>query len=90
MKKKNNENIDINTIMAMFVAYMQQQMDYTEMKMDAMTEWQTEDCGCSGCEKKELLQSQKMLSIPSMMSSQRSGCNVRMETKCERPIVGCF
>jgi len=38
MKKKNNENIDINTIMAMFVAYMQQQMDYTEMKMDAMTE----------------------------------------------------
>ena len=52
MKKKNNENIDINKIMAMFVAYMQQQMDYTEMKMDAMTEWQTEDCGCSGCEKK--------------------------------------
>jgi hypothetical protein len=52
MKKKNNENIDINTIMAMFVAYMQQQMDYTEMKMDAMTEWQTEDCGCSGCEKR--------------------------------------
>ena len=52
MKKKNNENIDIKTIMAMFVAYMQQQMDYTEMKMDAMTEWQTEDCGCIGCEKR--------------------------------------
>ena len=54
MKKKNNENIDINTIMAMFVAYMQQQMEYTEMKMDAMTEWESDDCGFSGCENRTL------------------------------------
>jgi hypothetical protein len=50
MKKKKNEKIDINTIMAMFVVYTQQQIEYTEMKMKAMKEWQSDDCECTECE----------------------------------------
>jgi hypothetical protein len=42
MKKKNN-NMDINEIMAMFIAYMQQQMEYTGMRIKAMKEWEMEE-----------------------------------------------
>ena len=43
--KKNNEknNMNINEIMAMFVAYMQQQMEYTGMRIKAMKEWEMEE-----------------------------------------------
>ena len=43
--KKNNEknNMNINEIMAMFVAYMQQQMEYTGMRIKAMKEWEIEE-----------------------------------------------
>jgi hypothetical protein len=42
MKKKKN-NMDINEIMAMFIAYMQQQMEYTGMRIKAMKEWEMEE-----------------------------------------------
>ena len=44
MKKNNkNNNMNINEIMAMFVAYMQQQMEYTGMRIKAMKEWEMEE-----------------------------------------------
>lgn len=44
MKKNNKKNnININEIMAMFVAYMQQQMEYTGMRIKAMKEWEMEE-----------------------------------------------
>jgi hypothetical protein len=44
MKKKNkNNNMNINEIMAMFIAYMQQQMEYTGMRIKAMKEWEMEE-----------------------------------------------
>lgn len=42
MTKKNNK-ISINEIMAIFVAYIQQEMEYTAMKMKAMKEWEIDD-----------------------------------------------
>ena len=42
MTKKNNK-ISINEIMAIFVAYIQQEMEYTEMKIKAMKEWEIDD-----------------------------------------------
>ncbi|MEZ8001162.1 MAG: hypothetical protein QMC65_05670 [Candidatus Poseidoniaceae archaeon] len=43
MKKNKNNNMNINEIMAMFVAYMQQQMEYTGMRIKAMKEWEMEE-----------------------------------------------
>ena len=44
MKKNNkNNNMNINEIRAMFVAYMQQQMEYTGMRIKAMKEWEMEE-----------------------------------------------
>ncbi|MCP2504624.1 MAG: hypothetical protein NLN65_04955 [Candidatus Poseidoniaceae archaeon] len=43
MTKKNNEKMNINEIMAIFVAYIQQQMEYTGMKIKAMKEWEIDD-----------------------------------------------
>jgi|TARA_B110000483_G_scaffold121873_1_gene147010 hypothetical protein len=44
MKKNNkNNNMNINEIMAMFIAYMQQQMEYTGMRIKAMKEWEMEE-----------------------------------------------
>ena len=43
MKRRNNEKMNINEIMAMFVAYIQQEMEYTEMKIKAMKEWEIDD-----------------------------------------------
>ncbi len=40
---KKNKNMNINEIMAMFVAYMQQQMEYTGMRIKAMKEWEMEE-----------------------------------------------
>ena len=42
MTKKNNK-ISINEIMAIFVAYIQQEMEYTAMKIKAMKEWEIDD-----------------------------------------------
>ena len=42
MTKKNNK-ISINEIMAIFVAYIQQEMEYTGMKIKAMKEWEIDD-----------------------------------------------
>ena len=42
MTKKNNK-ININEIMAIFVAYIQQEMEYTGMKIKAMKEWEIDD-----------------------------------------------
>ena len=42
MTKKNNK-IGINEIMAIFVAYIQQEMEYTGMKIKAMKEWEIDD-----------------------------------------------
>ena len=35
--------MNINEIMAIFVAYIQQEMEYTEMKIKAMKEWEIDD-----------------------------------------------
>jgi hypothetical protein len=51
MKRRNNEKMNINEIMAMFVAYMQQQIEYTDMKIKALKEWESDECGCLDCEK---------------------------------------
>tara|TARA_B100001094_G_scaffold319621_1_gene364718 strand:- start:245 stop:442 length:198 start_codon:yes stop_codon:yes gene_type:complete len=40
---KKNDKMNINEIMAMFVAYIQQEMEYTEMKIKAMKEWEIDD-----------------------------------------------
>ena len=40
---KKNKKISINEIMAIFVAYIQQEMEYTAMKMKAMKEWEIDD-----------------------------------------------
>lgn len=42
MTKKNNK-IGINEIMAIFVAYIQQEMEYTGMKIKAMKEWEIDE-----------------------------------------------
>lgn len=42
MTKKNNK-ININEIMAIFVAYIQQEMEYTGMKIKAMKEWEIDE-----------------------------------------------
>ena len=42
MTKKNNK-ISINEIMAIFVAYIQQEMEYTAMKIKAMKEWEIDE-----------------------------------------------
>ena len=42
MTKKNNK-ISINEIMAIFVAYIQQEMEYTGMKIKAMKEWEIDE-----------------------------------------------
>ena len=36
MTKKNNEKMNIHDIMAMFIAYMKQEMEYTGMRIKAM------------------------------------------------------
>jgi len=41
-KNNNNNNMNIKEIMAIFVAYMQQQIEYTGMKIKAMKEWERE------------------------------------------------
>ena len=40
---KKNKKISINEIMAIFVAYIQQEMEYTAMKMKAMKDWEIDD-----------------------------------------------
>ena len=42
MTKKNNK-ISINEIMAIFIAYIQQEMEYTGMKIKSMKEWEIDD-----------------------------------------------
>ena len=42
MTKKNNK-ISINEMMAIFVAYIQQEMEYTGMKIKAMKEWEIDE-----------------------------------------------
>ena len=44
MTKKNNEKMNINEIMAIFVAYIQQQMEYTGMRIKSMKEWEMDEC----------------------------------------------
>jgi|TARA_B110000881_G_C18582375_1_gene522572 hypothetical protein len=44
-KNNNNNNMNIKEIMAIFVAYMQQQIEYTGMKIKAMKEWEREVSG---------------------------------------------
>ena len=43
MSKKYNGKMNINEIMAIFIAYIQQEMEYTEMKIKAMKEWEIDD-----------------------------------------------
>ncbi len=43
MMTKKNDKMNINEIMAMFVAYIQQEMEYTGMKIKAMKEWEMDD-----------------------------------------------
>lgn len=50
MTKKNNEKMNIHEIMAMFIAYMKQEMEYTGMRIKAMKEWEIDDCQCIDCE----------------------------------------
>ena len=42
MTNKNNK-ISINEIMAIFIAYIQQEMEYTGMKIKEMKEWEIDD-----------------------------------------------
>ena len=40
---KKNDKMNINEIMAIFVAYIQQEIEYTGMKIKEMKEWQIDD-----------------------------------------------
>ena len=40
---KKNDKMNINEIMAIFVAYIQQEMEYTGMKIKAMKEWEIDE-----------------------------------------------
>ena len=53
-KNETNKKINVTEIMAMFVAYMQQQMEYTGMKIKAMKEWGIDECECPDCEAKAI------------------------------------
>ena len=50
MTSKNNENVNMKQMIATFVAYIQQEIEYTSMKIKAMKEWQVDDCACLGCD----------------------------------------
>jgi hypothetical protein len=43
MSKKYNGKMNINEIMAMFIAYIQQETEYTAMKIKEMKEWEIDD-----------------------------------------------
>ena len=43
MSKKNNGKMNINEIMAIFIAYIQQEIEYTGMKIKEMKEWEIDD-----------------------------------------------
>ena len=43
MMTKKNDKMNINEIMAIFVAYIQQEIEYTGMKIKEMKEWQIDD-----------------------------------------------
>ncbi len=40
---KKNDKMNINEIMAIFVAYIQQEIEYTGMKIKEMKEWEIDD-----------------------------------------------
>ena len=40
---KKNDKMNINEIMAIFVAYIQQEIEYTGMKIKEMKEWESDD-----------------------------------------------
>ena len=40
---KKNDKMNINEIMAIFVAYIQQEIEYTGMKIKAMKEWEIDE-----------------------------------------------
>ena len=54
-KNETNKKINVTEIMAMFVAYMQQQMEYTGMKIKAMKEWEIDECDSPDCKAKTIL-----------------------------------
>tara|TARA_B100001093_G_C26816801_1_gene1010098 strand:- start:1551 stop:1751 length:201 start_codon:yes stop_codon:yes gene_type:complete len=43
MMTKKNDKMNINEIMAIFVAYIQQEIEYTGMKIKEMKEWEIDD-----------------------------------------------
>lgn len=43
MSKKNNGKMNINEIMAIFIAYILQEMEYTGMKIKERKEWEIDD-----------------------------------------------
>ncbi len=43
MSKKNNGKMNINEIMAIFIAYIQQEIEYTAMKIKERKEWEIDD-----------------------------------------------
>ena len=49
-KNETNKKINVTEIIAMFVAYMQQQMEYTDMRMKEMKEWELDECEYLDCE----------------------------------------
>jgi len=55
MTKKNNEKMNINEIMAIFVAYIQQQMEYTGMRIESMKEWEMDECASPDGKEKIIL-----------------------------------
>ena len=40
---KKNEKMNINEIMAIFIAYIQQEIEYTGMKIKSMKEWEIDE-----------------------------------------------
>ena len=40
---KKNDKMSINEIMAIFIAYIQQEIEYTGMKIQSMKEWEAEE-----------------------------------------------
>ena len=50
--------MNIHDIMAMFIAYMKQEMEYTGMRIKAMKEWEIDDCTCLGCETNTIVMSE--------------------------------
>lgn len=43
MMTKKNDKMNINEIMAIFVAYIQQEIEYTGMKIKEMKEWEIDE-----------------------------------------------